>query len=196
MAGIRQKESDLPLRTYINRDTYYYVSKDTGKWIRLSTNKSEAIKIAKALNGNNPLPEKPSYNLAASHVKTVREGFKQLRQALKMHSSAKGGARGRGLIFELSKQNVVDLLISSQGRCMATGIEFSEIKEPGIKMALWQPSIDRIDSSKGYTLDNIRIVCVAFNISIQNFGDAIFKKLAEAYLDTRLRSENEKINPE
>lgn len=195
MSGIRQIKSDLPPRTYLKHGAYYYVHKETGKWTRLSEDKMEAIRLAKALNNNRALPsnqqhKKPSYNLSASHVTTVREGFIQLRMAIKMYRSAKNGASKRGLSFELSQQNVIDLLILAQGRCMATGIEFSDDKEPNVRLALWQPSIDRINSNKGYTPENIRIVCLAFNISIQNFGDITYKKIAESYLKTSLRSKN------
>lgn len=43
-----------------------------------------------------------------------------------------------------------------------------------------QPSIDRIDSSRGYDPDNIRIVCVAVNYCMSEWGERVFKSVAAA----------------
>ena len=41
--------------------------------------------------------------------------------------------------------------------------------------SLFAPSIDRIDSSKGYTPDNIQIVCCAYNMGKKNMSDDDFE---------------------
>ncbi len=35
---------------------------------------------------------------------------------------------------------------------------------PSAKKSLWQPSLDRIDNSKGYTPDNVRLTSLAWNL--------------------------------
>lgn len=45
-------------------------------------------------------------------------------------------------------------------------------------------SIDRIDSSKGYTFDNIRIVCLAVNLSLNAWGEAAFLPILHAWSRT------------
>lgn len=52
-------------------------------------------------------------------------------------------------------------------RCAMTGIEFNFEKS---KKNLRYPSIDRIDSNKGYTLSNMWIVCTAVNLGKSQFG--------------------------
>lgn len=52
-------------------------------------------------------------------------------------------------------------------KCAITGIEFSFDKsKPNPKF----PSIDRIDSNKGYVLSNMWIVCTAINLSKSKYG--------------------------
>lgn len=41
-------------------------------------------------------------------------------------------------------------------------------------------SIDRIDATKGYTKDNVRLVCLMINFALNNFGDTVFFQMCEA----------------
>jgi len=54
------------------------------------------------------------------------------------------------------------------GVCEFSGIPFSKRKDKA-----FTPSLDRIDSKKGYTYDNVRIVCFIFNVSFMNWGDQL-----------------------
>jgi len=47
------------------------------------------------------------------------------------------------------------------------------------------PSIDRIDSNKGYTKDNVRLVLVSVNIALNNFGEGVFETICRAYLSNK-----------
>lgn len=42
------------------------------------------------------------------------------------------------------------------------------------------PSIDRLDNSRGYIPDNVRLVCCAFNIMRSDFSDDVVRTLARA----------------
>jgi len=60
---------------------------------------------------------------------------------------------------------VVDKIIEQKGCCVLTGFAFIfELNSP------FQPSIDRLDNSKGYTKDNIRIVISPVNNSGREIG--------------------------
>lgn len=64
--------------------------------------------------------------------------------------------------FELSLDFLKELWQKQQGKCAITGLQMTHIILQGrLKTNL---SIDRIDSNKGYTIDNTQLVCVAINI--------------------------------
>ena len=45
----------------------------------------------------------------------------------------------------------------------------------------WGPSIDRIDNAYGYEAWNCRVVCVAMNLALHQFGEEVFRVLALTY---------------
>lgn len=47
------------------------------------------------------------------------------------------------------------------------------------------PSLDRIDNDKGYTIDNIRLVCTVVNLALNRFGDSVFDAMCEAYISKK-----------
>jgi hypothetical protein len=97
--------------------------------------------------------------------------------------SVRKNAKPRGLSVEITEDDVVSMLQVSKMRCAVTGIAFSSKEEPdvrGKRKRMWLPSIDRIDSSAGYTKDNVRIVCSAVNVAMSNFGDKLFLRIASA----------------
>jgi len=79
------------------------------------------------------------------------------RAALLVNRS-RGKAVRYNLEFNLSKQIIIDKMY--KGVCEATGIplDFSRVSYNP-----YSPSIDRIDSSRGYTDDNVQVVCMIYN---------------------------------
>lgn len=70
-----------------------------------------------------------------------------------------------------------------QGKCAMTGIQFSFDRKQGNRVYNpFSPSIDRIDSNKGYIPDNCRIVCTIVNIALNRFGDEPFRIMCENYI--------------
>lgn len=64
------------------------------------------------------------------------------------------------------------------GVCTMTGISFIyEANSP------YTPSIDRIDSDKGYTQDNCQIVCKMYNLAKNIWSDEDVKLMAEAIVN-------------
>jgi hypothetical protein len=49
----------------------------------------------------------------------------------------------------------------------------------------FSPSIDRIDSNKGYTKDNCRLVCTIVNFGLHRFGEQIYEYVCSEYLKTQ-----------
>lgn len=94
---------------------------------------------------------------------------------------ARERANVAGILFTISPENV-EMLFEVQGkRCDVTGVEFcfEEYTSAFVKHPL-APSIDRRDSSGGYTPDNIRLVCAAVNFGLGQWGDQLYLKLARA----------------
>ena len=69
-------------------------------------------------------------------------------------------ARKKHIKFNLDTQWVLEKL--NKGVCEATGIEF-KLEPQDTSVNPYYPSIDRIDSSLGYTKDNCQLVIVGFN---------------------------------
>jgi hypothetical protein len=87
--------------------------------------------------------------------------FKQMKQ----------GAVSRNLQFDITMKDVWDQYIRQNKKCMFSGvdIQFSKSYNNG-----QTASVDRIDSSKGYTKDNIQIVHKLVNRMKQDLSDQDF----------------------
>lgn len=97
-------------------------------------------------------------------------------------SSAKNNARARGILFEITMDDVESMFARAGGRCEVTGLVFNWNKRPGMRRRPFIPSLDRMDSSAGYTVENCRIVCAAVNMAINEFGDSVFRQMALGYV--------------
>ena len=84
---------------------------------------------------------------------------------------------------------LMELLVKQNYKCALSGVNLTckmELNpDPTSKRNLWQTnvSIDRINSAKGYTLDNVQLVCVVLNIAKSNLPQNDYiewcKKVAE-----------------
>lgn len=73
------------------------------------------------------------------------------------------------------------LLLSKQRfRCALTDIPFDVAPRGHNIVRPFAPSIDRIDNTKGYTLDNVRIVCTIANMARNTFSDDDFYTMCKA----------------
>jgi hypothetical protein len=93
----------------------------------------------------------------------------------KLFNRAKTNAKERGQIFALSRAAIDEMLEVQSYRCAVTGVEFTFNDTPKDP---WQPSIDRIDSGRGYHLDNVRLVCLIANLAMNRWGEDTLRALA------------------
>lgn len=95
-----------------------------------------------------------------------------------IYTTARIGAEARNISFDLSPFALVKLAMKAKGECMLTGIpwDFTTSNERGKR--LWRPSLDRIDSMKGYTEENCRLIAAAVNIALSDFGEETLAKIA------------------
>lgn len=66
------------------------------------------------------------------------------------------------------------------GRCQLSGLPFSDLQNG--RQHPFRPSIDRIDNSKGYTNDNVRIILWALNLAINRYDFDVYLTIAKAVL--------------
>ena len=117
---------------------------------------------------------------------TTVEGMLRDRKSW-LHRTAQGMAyRGRrtGRGASMTPSQVAEILLRCNGYCEVTGIALSfDRPDPSKRAAPFQPSIDRIDSSKGYTFDNIRIIAFCLNAAFGAWGECEAIKIMRRYLD-------------
>lgn len=77
----------------------------------------------------------------------------------------------------LSRSDLEKLFDRADGRCEVTGIPFTSDPEYGGSRKPFIPSIDRIDSTKPYELYNCRLVCLAANLAMNEWGERVFDML-------------------
>lgn len=95
--------------------------------------------------------------------------------------------RVRGRVCEMTPQDMRSLYARSEGRCEVTGIPFSLDKAGGTFRRPFAPSVDRLDNSKPYSFVNCRLVCLAVNIGINEWGEGVFRRIAKGFLAERIR---------
>jgi hypothetical protein len=92
-------------------------------------------------------------------------------------SNCKIRARSKGQKCDITEEFLEQLRIRQNNKCVYSGIEFSE------EMKHDKISIDRIDSNKGYTKDNVQLVTKAVNYMKQEYSEAMFLHLCRKIVD-------------
>lgn len=95
-------------------------------------------------------------------------------------------AKKRGLDVEITKEDVIALWEKQKGLCAVTGLPMEKVKATKTTRNryknLYRASVDRINSDKGYTKENIRLVCSHVNIMKMDLTDEQFKFWCDAIL--------------
>jgi hypothetical protein len=101
-----------------------------------------------------------------------------------MAKNAKNRAYVKGREFSITTEDVIRLWESQEGKCCLTDVDFQLTQEPR-KPHKDGPSLDRIDSTKGYTPSNIRLVTYQVNTALSSFGEDELVKMAVALINNR-----------
>jgi hypothetical protein len=166
MGRTRKKDTDLPKGIYRHGKKYRQLVVINGKrtWRPL-----ESITLAeenKKIKDGGP----------RTHLFTGGMTYKRF---ISMIASIKSGASARGIKFSLTEIDFSNLIARANGRCEVSGIPFIyEQENKKWSKNPWAPSIDRIDSSEGYYIENCRVVCIAVNVALNEWGDDVLKKIA------------------
>lgn len=129
----------------------------------------------------------------AERYSAAKEDFKRRRAAISMTArgrlmglltAARTRAKQCGMEFSIDLDFVLDQWDRQQGRCLLTGLPLTLERNPGGQRFYMphSPSLDRRDSSAGYTPDNTRLVCVVVNLALNRFGDAVLDQMCRAYV--------------
>jgi hypothetical protein len=102
---------------------------------------------------------------------------------VRVYHNAKSRSVLRGIPFALTESDFAKLVLRAGGRCELTGIPFRYECGQDVRRRPFAPSLDRIDRRYGYDLANCRLVCVAINIALNEWGEGTFMVLASAYLE-------------
>ena len=68
------------------------------------------------------------------------------------------------------------------GTCERTGLPFSNNLDLTASKDPFAPSLDRINPGKGYTQDNVQVVCTVYMLAKSDWGDEPVVKMAVALL--------------
>lgn len=164
---------DLPERVYFDHGAYWHHPKGARK-VRLCSHREE---IDDALRRYVAAPTR----MDVRHLTTVL-------------AHARKNAKSRGLPFDCSREQMAALWLRSHGRCELTGLAFDLLNLQGFRRRPFAPSLDRIDSRRGYIDGNCRLILAVLNLALNEFGEEIFAKVAVGFLRSRAsRARNIKL---
>lgn len=83
-----------------------------------------------------------------------------------------------GRAFSIPRSLIGELFEAQGRRCAVSGIAFDLHRPIPRAPAPFSPSIDRIDSERGYEAGNVRLVCNAINLLMNVWGDKVFDRIA------------------
>jgi hypothetical protein len=108
----------------------------------------------------------------------------------KIISSSRKRSEDRGIEFEIDYEYISKLANSAGMRCAITGIHFNWWKPSHSRVGPYVPSLDRIDSKKGYIPGNVRLVCWAANIGMSDWGAGVFFRICNMVTANQLLAGN------
>lgn len=105
---------------------------------------------------------------------------REIRLYDELFRNAKKSAGKRKIAWELTKEEFDKVVRRAGGHCEVTGVSLSFRYVRGGGRRPWAPSLDRRNSRLGYKLSNVRIVCVAANYAMNEWGIGVLKRLADS----------------
>lgn len=141
------------------------------------------------VKGDNPSYNKERYSIyREQYLKRRKEwSSSEYGRLYNIYCAAKQRSSKKKIPFSISFDDVIKMFNDQQGLCSLSGMKLitNEIREEGKNYYPYAPSIDKIDPTKGYVLDNIRIVSVIVNLSLNTFGDVVFDEMCKSYIEKK-----------
>ena len=169
---------------HIKNNRYYQITAigSRRKWVALSLVKDgeDALQRAVAMVRNDALPKVVKRLRAAKGTDYKKTLTKYLR---KCFTTAQSRARQFDFECSITFDQIIGIAEKFNWRCQLTGLPFELAPVSNGKYMPFAPSIDRIDSQGGYCIGNVRIICLAMNYSLNEWGESVFATIAKNYLN-------------
>lgn len=163
----------MGLKLYKRGDIYHIRGTHAGQLVRLSTGTDDPLKAASVL-ANIKREQETEWILSRDEKYTE---WTEVANQVYMRSRA--SARERGVPFDLESHDVFWMMQKTGFRCAVSGIGFTKkISKQARPLDPWAPSLDRIVNRQGYVRDNVRVVCCAANIAMNEWGHDTLLRLA------------------
>lgn len=118
--------------------------------------------------------------------RNYRKKYRGEKRGFYLVKEARARAKKMGLSFDLDDFKIQIQQRVDNGICEMTGMRFN--LEGG---RTWDsPSLDRIDSTKGYEITNVRVVILAVNIMMSNWGQEKVLEVARALQEKEDQKKN------
>lgn len=147
------------------------------QWCRLPGGPDQDVFWIKYGQLREALDSRPGQLTGTSHS--------ELTAALRpLHDASKRRAVEKSLAHGISLSDLAELYTRQGMRCAVSGIEFRFNGLDGTPFSrAFAPSMDRIDNAKGYTFDNVRLVCRIANFAMGTWGQKALEELAVGVVD-------------
>lgn len=115
-------------------------------------------------------------------TRTGSQSYDVIVQLRNLFRTSRKNAAVRGHAWSLHQEDIRRIYEKQGGRCAVTCLRFSWERVGVAVRRPWVPSIDRIDCAQGYTTENVRLVCCAVNLALNEWGESVFAMIARAYV--------------
>lgn len=168
---------NLPKKLHLKNGGYYFVSKNV--WKKLSRDRDEALAIHASI-------------VSGKTLEPVVERHKAMTRA---YLSARKNAVKRRISFSLQRTEFEQIVRRSNRCCEVTGIPFCLDSSGSTRRRPFAPSLDRIDSRQPYVFANCRLVCIATNMALGEWGIEVAAKISRGIVRHRQALRRSKPNP-
>lgn len=166
---------------YIRKRTYWARVTHNRREIRFSTkckDKEGALEVLADFLATLTAYVSPEWRRNVIRDSAARSGW-----IARTHRLMKERAARRGLPC-MRQDQLFTLLTKSAGRCEVTGLPIK--LQSDVPRDPFRASVDRMDSTRGYTTENCRIVALVVNVSLNAWGEEAVKTMARAIISREL----------
>jgi len=124
-----------------------------------------------------------SRNEAISNLRKTGDLDEHIAKVL---ARCKARAKERGTLFDLTSEWILGLLDKQECKCAVSQMVFTlEGAGPNGRRS-FAPSVDRVDNSKGYTTENVRLTTTIVNTALSDWPEKDFLAMCEAVAALKL----------